>query len=603
MKVKPFSELETPFTVQSPEDMSADDVVHLFVDVFTDFPKVPHPGHAFLHGPRGSGKSMMFRYLEPDCQMLARNCGLAELPFYGIYVPVKNTELRRTELRRLEDQHADVLLNEHFMVIGFAAKAFSSLEGLQIPEPSREALGQVHALVNEHFAGLLRGCGYEGDTPHADNDATPEACFSKLKKACEDIQSNLNLYFKSLAFSQSPVPYHGPICGYMDFLFPLLCRIAELTFMPEGPIFFMIDDADNLSLTQTRVLNTWVSTRTSSRVSLKISTQLRYKTYRTVTGTTIDAPHDYSEINISTVYTASRKHTYRRRVREIVRKRLELRGITVSPEDFFPENLEQERAIAEIAERHKRDWAEAGRGHRPEDDALRYARPDYIKSLGGPSKSTHTYSYAGFDQLVHISSGIIRYFLEAAAMMYSEALAKVTTGRTDIQNIPPGIQNDVVRGMADDFLLGEFEKMNRDESAEAPDEKKLQELSNLINALGGLFFEILISHRAERRIFSIAFSDTPSHDIREVLDLGEEMGYFHVSAIGNKDGTGRTRLYILNRRLAPSFNLDPTSFAGYLFVTSDRIREAMERPQSLLRRIRHKGVDEMLEAWQLRLFD
>jgi hypothetical protein len=268
-----------------------------------------------------------------------------------------------------------------------------------------------------------------------------------------------------------------------------------------------------------------------------------------------------------------------------------------------PENLEQERAIAEIAERHKRDWAQTGRGHRPEDDALRYARPEYIKSLGGPSKSTHTYSYAGFDQLVHISSGIIRYFLEAAAMMYSEALAKAESGRTGIQNIPPGIQNDVVRGMADDFLLGEFEKMTRDESAEAPDEELLQKLSNLINALGGLFFEILISDRAERRIFSIAFSDTPSHDIREILDLGEEMGYFHVSAIGNKDGTGRTRLYILNRRLAPSFNLDPTSFAGYLFVTSDRIREAMERPQSLLRRIRHKGVNEMLEEWQLRLFD
>lgn len=91
--MKPFSELETPFTVQSPEDMSADDMVHLFVNVFTDFPKVPHPGHAFLHGPRGSGKSMMFRYLEPDCQMLARKCSLQELPFYGIYIPVKNTEL------------------------------------------------------------------------------------------------------------------------------------------------------------------------------------------------------------------------------------------------------------------------------------------------------------------------------------------------------------------------------------------------------------------------------------------------------------------------------------------------------------------------------
>lgn len=602
-RVKPFSELETPFTVQSPEDMSADDMVHLFVNVFTDFPKVPHPGHAFLHGPRGSGKSMMFRYLEPDCQMLARKCSLQELPFYGIYIPVKNTELRRTELQRLEGQHGSVPLNEHFMAIDFAAKAFSSLERLQIPPTDADQRAQVRALVNEHFAGLLRDCGYEGNGPYAEDTMLPEACFAEIRRVCDDMHARFRGYMKQLGLPQPPAPYQGPICGYMDFLFPLLCGLGGLSFMPKGPVFLMIDDADNLSQTQTRILNTWVSTRTSSKVSLKISTQLGYKTYRTVTGSTIDTPHDYAEINISTVYTASRKHTYRDRVREIVAKRLNLHGIDASPEEFFPENAEQEGAIRKIADDYKRDWATAGRGYRPDDDALRYARPDYIRNLGGQSKSTSTYSYAGFDQLVHISSGIVRYFLEAAAVMYSEAVARSKDKGDGIRTIPPGMQSDVVRRIADEFLLGEFERMERDQSPETPDEAQLQKLNNLIHALGGVFFDVLVSDRAERRVFSIALSDNPSRDIREILDLGQEMGYFQVSAIGNKDGTGRTRLYILNRRLAPFFNLDPTSFAGYLFVTSDRIREAMERPQTLLRRVRHKGVGKVLEEWQLRLFD
>ena len=58
---------KNPFAVQTPEDMAAKDVNELFVDVFTDFYQVPRQGHTFLNGPRGSGKSMMFRYMEPDC--------------------------------------------------------------------------------------------------------------------------------------------------------------------------------------------------------------------------------------------------------------------------------------------------------------------------------------------------------------------------------------------------------------------------------------------------------------------------------------------------------------------------------------------------------
>ena len=54
-------------------------------------------------------------------------------------------------------------------------------------------------------------------------------------------------------------------------------------FMPKGPIYLLLDDADNLNETQTRILNSWVFCRTSSDVSLKISTQLNYKTFRTAT--------------------------------------------------------------------------------------------------------------------------------------------------------------------------------------------------------------------------------------------------------------------------------------------------------------------------------
>ena len=82
-------ETPNPFAVQTPEGLSAKDVVSLFVDVFADFQLVRNQGHTFLNGPRGSGKSMMFRYLEPDCQQLATGRRLSELPFFAVHVPIK----------------------------------------------------------------------------------------------------------------------------------------------------------------------------------------------------------------------------------------------------------------------------------------------------------------------------------------------------------------------------------------------------------------------------------------------------------------------------------------------------------------------------------
>ena len=40
-----------PFAVQTPEGLSARDVVSLFVDVFADFQLVRNQGHTFLNGP------------------------------------------------------------------------------------------------------------------------------------------------------------------------------------------------------------------------------------------------------------------------------------------------------------------------------------------------------------------------------------------------------------------------------------------------------------------------------------------------------------------------------------------------------------------------
>lgn len=110
-------------------------------------------------------------------------------------------------------------------------------------------------------------------------------------------------------------------------------------------MYFLIDDAHSLTSLQTQILNYWVSTRTSGEISLKISSQYNYKHYYTITGATIDTPHDYSEVDMTFVYTGSAKPKYKKRITEIITKRLLNIGIDKTVDEFFPCDKEQEKKL------------------------------------------------------------------------------------------------------------------------------------------------------------------------------------------------------------------------------------------------------------------
>jgi hypothetical protein len=598
---------ENPFTVQTPEAISAVDANALFVDVFTDFEKLHHVGHTFVHGPRGSGKSMMFRFMQPDCQCLHKKVPLHKLRYFGAYVPIKNMGTSTTELARLEGHAANYVFNEHVLCVYIIVKILGFLIEDKVSfHPSKQRESELLHYYNDIFQRQLFVCGHKQVETKTKSIKTAKDLFVLMHQDLKALVEINNAVLKKLAFSKENIEkYSGPLCRYDDFLLPLLKGFkTELSFMPKGHIFLLLDDADNLNLAQTKILNSWVSTRTHNDVSIKVSTQLKYKTFLTVAGQTISTPHDFSEINISTIYTSDRTK-YTKRIKAIVEKRLRNIDVKVSANRFFPEDLKQAEEINEFKKRLKEQWESGGgRGYRASDDVTRYARPEYIKSLGGTRKSTSNYSYSGFEQLVHISSGIVRFFLEPVSQMYSDQKARNTSGNSLICEIEPRIQDYYTRKLADQFLYYEMDKLKNEPEMTVEKMNTLDKLGNLLLAMGGTFQAIMDdSEKAERRVFSIAFSDRPDKEILDVLHLGVAEGYLHESTIGNKEGTGRTRLFIMSRRLAPCFNLDPTSFAGYLFVTSDRIKQAMHNPSKYLRDLTKGAIDNFFEQKQLRLFE
>ncbi len=588
--------INNPFTFTSPEELDATQAEQLFVETFTDFPQVKLPGHSMIVGARGSGKSMMFRCLLPDVLKLMQNIKLEELDFLGFYLKVKKSHLCLTELKALESHHAATMINEHFFVLELLYVIFGSLQNLASDiDFNVEAFSDFISFYNRKLK--LSGC--DNICKIDITNASTEKIFKALYEQVEDMFAEFTQYIIRLdATDLSTYKYNLPILSFIDFVVPILEKLKKLNIIKNKNIFIFIDDADNLNKRQTQILNSWLASRISPTLSLKVSTQIgSYKSYLTPNGTLIESPHDYQEINISEKYT-NNKSRYYDRVKKIVERRLELFGIAgVTPEQFFRPYDKQEEAIKLERAKLLKNWSISGRGNRPEDDANRYARPNYIRDLGGTRKQRSSYMYAGFETLVHLSSGIIRLFLDSAAEMYSDEYSNAENHKVNF--ISYTTQNKVSRDNADKFLFNYFRKTETDEMALTEANGTLQKLQNLILSMGKTFHDILISDRAERRIFSIALTDVPTLEIKEVLSLGVKLNYLHSSSIGTKDGSGKTQLYILNRYISPHFTLDPTSFAGYLFVKNEEIYNAMTKG-SKLRKIDNM-TDENIE--QLSLFE
>ena len=87
-----------------------------------------------------------------------------------------------------------------------------------------------------------------------------------------------------------------------------------------------------------------------------------------------------------------------------------------------------------------------------EDDAARYARPDYIRELNKRrGRINPVLVFRALDQLIHISSGVIRHFLDSAAKCTPRNKLEIH----EWLQVSTIIQNKVVRHQADQLFFAE----------------------------------------------------------------------------------------------------------------------------------------------------
>ncbi len=566
-----------PFIVESPEKLTATELKNLFIEKYTEVESLKERKHFFLWGSRGSGKSMMLRYLEPQCQILVHgspNNFIDSEKFLAIYCPCKEGQINRTDLMLLGEDAASVI-SEHILISYIIEQLFNCMS-TQFPT-SYFSEDNIFTFID-----TIRNFYDQSSIISTLEETNKRVDFKKypliwIKEFFNIDNRKLSAFLRDSSLSENHVKYLGTTTGYHDFLLPTLISFQKI-FKLNIPLYVMLDDANRLSPIQQKIINTWIANRDQSIICFKISAQQNeYSTFKTRSGALIEQPHDYSEINVDELYTNS-KSDYEEKVKLIAERRLALSKIqTKKIEKFLPVDPKEYKLYQEIREKTSAEWERFGRPGRQEDYITRYTNARLFQYLDATKKRKN---YAGFNNLVHLSSGVVRDFLEPCYSMVDKYISQVKNPET-ILSIPPALQNKVIFRYSEDFLLYRFDQIKKD----LPKEQwsLVNKLATLIESLGRLFYHQLHDPDArEARMFSFTIRGNISDEMEDILNLGIRYRYFQRRTYSTKEGGGRDKWYVLHRRLCPVFKLDPTGFEGRISLTSKLLYVACVNPDQFV---------------------
>lgn len=553
--------MSNPFELVTASKLTAREAVDLWCDD-KRLDRAKGKENCFINGHRGTGKSMLFRVLQHDCQRLLQPD--AEPDFLSLYLPVRDTEFITEEMEIFQDDSQKNLISEsHFCVlITLQLLRVLRSEIDVLPSDARRGFTQ---LAKELYEGAFK---FASHPPRRLPRRRYEDFLDALVAALRDEQQHTVQYIGSRMYRH--VGFAGPLFLFDGLFGPLADYLHEHA---RKTIYVLIDDGDDLPESHTVVLNTWIARRRAS-VVFKVSTMFGYKTYQTRSQSAIQHPHDFFQFDIATRFLISDgPEDYVDLLRRICEKRLKLKGVRTSPGDcpadeFFPEDSRQQQRLQALSVRLASEYERRYTGRAVRDYVYRHLTSEYLKDLT-EKRATDSYIYSGFETLAVLSSGMVRDFIICAQRMYDQAerLSSPVTA------IPPRIQSDVARKYADE-LLEDILDYKQKRSRQAT-ENEWRSIRNLVEGLGNLYRSKMLSSDAERRVFSFAFQDEPGKEVEQLLDWAVEEGYLMRGFISRKEGTGRRVLYVLTRRLGPAFNLDVSAYSGYLSLATATVKALM----------------------------
>jgi hypothetical protein len=599
--------VKNPFEHFYPENLSPQDVQKLFVKEYTEHNALTAYKHTIVEGSRGSGKSMLFKFLEPSSQKIDLggwdNFLKKGKAFIGIYINCKTGDYRKSEFEELlkigdipQIIAEKVIVHEFIMrIVEWTLKSISEQLSDRLKEDEKSFEMIISALDKK---------GLYGDT--ASYPRTLNGLKSIATNERKMVRESILNFLLRYGIPNSKLEYSGNLTESSfsedSFLFIFFTQLRQMLGTEDIPFFLLFDEAGDSMLLpiQQKIINTFIIQRIQSLVCIKVSVcPESYSTDIDLFGRYIQHIHDYDTINLDSLYTNNTR-AYYQRIEGISNKRLRQAEFEITDiRKFLPQREFEIEKMKEAEEYTAQEY-----DNLPEDKKIA-DRQNYINKyakarLFQKFLSKSPYWYTGFDNLVHFSAGTIRSFLNPCFVMVERYIEKYPNqDMKAVKYIPYEIQWETIRKFSNDFVDKELLDRIRRRDMASEERRILQYIFNLIEALGGAF-NIRLNNISSRypRIISFSIKETviEDPDLEAVLKKALQEGFFQKRWYRGKSGYEMLECYILNRKLCPRYALDLSGFQGRIELSQDILKKAVTNKSKFIAWFKSKEKSGETEA-------
>ncbi|MGD0081361.1 MAG: toll/interleukin-1 receptor domain-containing protein [Methanoregula sp.] len=510
-----------------------------------------------IEGGRGSGKTMILKSMIAQVcayRMRKRSFRETNLPYYGIYCRLTQgsfaTQAGNILDHITENQASILFLTEfNFQLINSLIDEISSCSDKNILDISTKLEVELSQNIGKQI--------YSGQAITTINS------FVDLKEAIQKELGILNDYLSRKILGETG-KYPGVFIS-KDKL-RAVCRtiINTISDLNGKTIYFLLDEYENLISFQKVVVNTLVKWSEQGYFSIKISSKKTgFKNPQTLERQEIEEGHDYNRIDLDyDLSKATHRTFYKRLLIDICQRTLKNEGFT---ETYIEKILETrspfsglESEIEEMIDQMLQMQKNVNFSSLDKSEQIEIKKRLEIGALYRVLAKKHKRrQFSGFDDLMILSSGIIRYFLELCGTSYYFAVqdnVDVKSGKPiKIQH-----QSDAVYALSSFYLYNIRKNLVQYGS----------DIHRLVIDLGDIFRAKTLNHLTEPESARISISDPQSlseksHEkITKILDLAEMHSvmqtFVGIGGIRPKHASNvQPKEYILNRIYSPVLQFSP----------------------------------------------
>jgi hypothetical protein len=521
-----------------------------------------------LEGGRGTGKTMTLKSMLPQAAVSRLLCARFEetnLRYFAVYLRCVPGSFA-TQSGAIEEivganRCTALFLSE--MVLKLAMALVNELKACTANGILQTTSSRERQLVSD-VVNAVRPSDQEGSQPQD---------FEGLRIYLTRELRFITDYLRRRVFGEV-VSYDGVFLG-IDELRHICCTTVDSYWGNRSTtIYWLLDEFENLLAFQKVVVNSILKASEAGYFSVKAATKkATFTTPKTLEGQEVEEPHDYSLVDVDyNISDEQERKNYRELLTTICSRILTQEQFTqtdiVQLLETAPEwdGLEKRELEQEIAATVGRRTLRAEDWHRLGVTAIYRV---LHRKRGGRKQ------FAGFDDLLTLSSGVIRIFLELAGLSYHFA---VQEGRRVKQGEQIGIQHqsDAAYALSNYYLT----TIRNNVATLGP------QIQQLVIDLGDIFRARLLHHKSEPEGSRLALHDPQRLEDKANAKVKEVLTQALIHSVlqnpGRRGGMRpkhtsdvQPQEYVLNRVYSPSLAISPRTRWRTRIGTND-LRELLD---------------------------